>query len=105
MERGLADGRSGFIASPERPGLAKQLNNKAADEDVFIRDARRNLRAITQTLDRFFFLPSHLFPVFEGRLATPGILPEHLNRGHITRFLSLRPPIPIDRRKQISCQG
>ena len=33
--------------------------------------------------------------VFEGRLATPGILPEHLNRGHITRFLSLRPPIPI----------
>ena len=41
------------------------------------------------------FLPSHLFPVFEGRLATPGILPEHLNRGHITRFLSLRPPIPI----------
>ena len=43
----------------------------------------------------FLFLPSHLFPVFEGRLATPGILPEHLNRGHITRFLSLRPPIPI----------
>ena len=40
-------------------------------------------------------LPSHLFPVFKGRLATPGILPEHLNRGHITRFLSLRPPIPI----------
>ena len=24
-----------------------------------------------------------------------GVLPEHLNRGHITRFLSLRPPIPI----------
>ena len=39
----------------------------------------------------FFFLPSHLFPEFEGRLATPGILPEHLNRGHITRFLSLSP--------------
>ena len=32
----------------------------------------------------FFFLPSHLFPVFDGRLATPGILPEQLNRGHIT---------------------
>ena len=43
----------------------------------------------------FFFLPSHLFPESEGRLATPGILPEHLNRGHITKFLSLRPPIPI----------
>ena len=43
----------------------------------------------------FFFLPSHLFPVYEGRLATPGILPEQLNRGNITRFLSLRPPIPI----------
>ena len=42
-----------------------------------------------------YILPSHLFPVFEGRLATPDILPEHLNRGHITRFLSLRPPIPI----------
>ena len=38
---------------------------------------------------------SHLFPEFEGRLATPGILPEHLNRGHTTRFLSLRPAIPI----------
>ena len=24
----------------------------------------------------FFILPSHLFPEFEGRLATPGILPE-----------------------------
>ena len=43
----------------------------------------------------FFFLPPHLVPVFEGRLATPSILPEHLNRGHITRFLSLRPPIPF----------
>ena len=43
----------------------------------------------------FFFLPSHLFPEFEGRLASPGILPEHLNRGHITSFLSLRPPIPV----------
>ena len=32
----------------------------------------------------FFFLPSHLFPAFEGRLATPGILSEQLNRGHIT---------------------
>ena len=42
-----------------------------------------------------YFLPSHLFPVFEGRLATPGILPEQLNRGHITRFLTLRPPISI----------
>ena len=37
----------------------------------------------------FFILPSHLFPEFEGRLATPGILPEGLNRGHITRFLPL----------------
>ena len=43
----------------------------------------------------FFFLPLHLFPVFDWRLATPDILPEHLNRGHITRFLSLRPPIPF----------
>ena len=43
----------------------------------------------------FFVLPSHSFPEFEGRLDTPGILPEHLNRGHTTRFLSLRPPIPI----------
>ena len=43
----------------------------------------------------FILFPSHLFPEFEGRLATPGILPEHLNRGRITKFLSLRPPIPI----------
>ena len=27
-------------------------------------------------------LPSHLFPEFEGRLATPGILPEHLKWSH-----------------------
>ena len=40
-------------------------------------------------------LRSHLFPEFEGRLATPSILPEHLNRGHITRLLSLRPPTPV----------
>ena len=39
--------------------------------------------------------PSHLFPEFERRLATAGILPEHLNRCHITRFLSLRPPISV----------
>ena len=49
----------------------------------------------------FFFLPSHLFPVFEGRLATPGILPEQLNRGHITRFLSLRPPSPFSQYRTV----
>ena len=41
----------------------------------------------------FFFillLPSHLFPVFEGRLATPGILPEHLK----VRLLKLLIGVP-----------
>ena len=33
-------------------------------------------------LSYIFFLPSHLFPEFDGRLTTPGILPERLNRGH-----------------------
>ena len=44
---------------------------------------------VIKFLSVFIYLSCITFiPVFEGRLATPGILPEHLNRGHITRFLS-----------------
>ena len=50
---------------------------------------------VDSTLLHSLYFLSHLFAEFEGRLATPSISPEHLNRGHITRFPSLRLPIPV----------
>ena len=43
----------------------------------------------------FFFFCHHIYFQSSKALATPGVLPEHMHRGYITRFLSLRPPIPI----------
>ena len=48
----------------------------------------------TPTYAYIFFFPSHLFPEFERRLATSGILPERLNRGH-TEGSSPEAPTPI----------
>ena len=66
------------------------VRGEEVNRNVFNHDVELEIRTIVVSI-----LPSHLFPESEGRLATPSILPEHLNRGHITRFLSLRPPIPV----------
>ena len=74
---------SGTIDPKELKAAMQSLGFEAKNQTIYqmISDIDK-ARGRKWGMRFFFLLPSRLFPAFEGRLTTPGILPERLNRCH-----------------------